>query len=333
MELTYPLIIYIGIVVVAVTFIATIIVLKKYKGGRKLANASLVKEIPHYKWLLFRYAVLKFFMMLSLISALILTLYIASKPTEVRTYTTERHNRDIFICFDVSTSLDGINIEMCEQLKSFVKHLKGERFGISIFNAQSIEVVPLTSDYDYIVKQLDALEETIIAGYDGQFNYETDSYVIYGDRFSGTLSSYGSSLIGDGLASALYDFPDLDEDPERSRLIIFVTDNDLQGNPIVTIDQACELCRNHGVKVFALAPDRIVVDEENFSHSIRRTHGEYYNTRDDDALEDLLEDVKKTDVNTVYTSQTTAVDVPEKAVIALVISLLIYFVCARRLRL
>lgn len=333
MELTYPSILLIGIIVVAITFIATIFSVRKYKGGRKVADMELMEEIPRYKLLVLKYGIYKFIMILSLILSLLLSLFVATKPTIVRTITTEKHNRDLFICFDVSTSLDGVNIEMCEQLKDFVKELKGERFGISIFNAKSVLIVPLTSDYEYIIDTIDILEHSIIEG-EGVENVKAvidGDNKIFGYRFSGTLSYHGSSMIGDGLATCLYDFPDLEELPDRARLIVFVTDNDLQGDSVVSIEQACALCRSHKVKVFALAPD-FVVDEKNFKSAINSTGGGYYNTRDDDAMVQMLEEVQKTDVNTTYSSTTTSVDVPEKAILALIISLCIYFIAARRIR-
>lgn len=327
MELTYPLIIYIGIVAIVIAFGATIISSRKYRGGKKVANAEMVKELPRYKFLILKYDILKFLMILSLIVSIVLSLFIATKPTIVSTTTTEKHYRDLFICFDVSTSLDGVNLEMCEQLKDFVKELKGERFGISMFNAKSVLVVPLTSDYDYVIEMIDTLEKSIKAGEGVETYADVDSFTDYGYRFSGTLSEHGSSMIGDGLATCLYDFPDLKEEPDKARLIVFVTDNDVQGECVVDINEACDLCKRNGVKVFALAPD-FVVDEKNFSEAINSTGGCYYNTRNVDAMEKMLEDVKNTDVSTMYFSSTKSVDIPEKALIALVVSILIYIGCA-----
>lgn len=331
MELTYPSIIYIGVLILFISFLATMISVKKYRGGRKLAGVDMIKDIPHYRSLMLRYGILKFFMVFSLIVSIVLALFIAAKPTIVRTVTTEKHNRDLFICFDISTSLDGVNIELCEQLKDFIKELKGERFGISIFNAKSALIVPLTTDYDYIFDMINVLEESIKEGEGIEYESEVENHEKYYYRFAGTLSEHGSSMIGDGLSNCLYDFPDLDTDADRSRLIVFVTDNDVQGDEKVSVKNACILCAKNNVKVFALAPD-FVTDEKNFKSAIYTTGGDYYNTRDKDAMKNLLEDVKKTDVSTEYTSVTTAVDVPEKAMIALIISIGIYFICLWRIK-
>ena len=332
MELTYPLIIYSGVAVLSLAFIITIFSVKKYKGGIKSANGSFIKKFPRYRSLVIRYFLIKFVMISSLMAAVVLAFFLATRPTRVRTITNETHNRDIFICFDVSTSLDGVNIDLCEKLKDFVKDLKGERFGISMFNAKSVLVCPLTTDYNYVLDMIDKLEESIRAGEDVWYYADVDDPVAYGYRFSGTLSDYGSSLIGDGLATCLYDFPDLKEEPERSRMIVFVTDNDLLGEPLVSIQDACALCKANGVKVFALAPD-FIVDEKLFKASIESTGGGYYNTRDKKAMSQMMDAVEETDVNVSYKSFTTVVDVPEAGIIALICCVGVYFICARRIRL
>ncbi len=334
MEMTYPWVFYAGIIVAAVIFVFTLRNSRKYKGGKRAANTNFSKEIPYYRRLLIEYEFLKILASLSLIASVILSSFLMAKPVEVRYIMTEEHHRDIFISFDISTSLDGVNLELCEELKDFVGTLKGERFGFSIFNARSVVIVPLTTDYDYVISMIDYMEASIEEGQGAEYYYQLNDVGLYGWRFSGTLSDYGSSFIGDGLASALYSFPDLDEDPDRSRLIVFVTDNELNdpdGYSIVSVDEACQLCKERGVKVFALAPD-FVTDERSFKASIESTGGGYYNTRRSNAMRRMLADVQKTDVTATYTMETRVVDVPEAAAIGLCVSVLCYAFCIRRMK-
>lgn len=334
MEMTYPWFFYIGVGLAAIVFIFTLKNSRKYKDGRKAANTNFSKEIPYYKRLLVEYEFMKILATIALIASILFSSFLMTKPVEVRSQTIEEHHRDIFISFDISTSLDGVNLELCEQLKSFVGTLKGERFGFSIFNARSVCIVPLTTDYDYVITMIDQLEDSIEEGQGAEYYYQLNDVGLYGWRFSGTLSEYGSSFIGDGLASALYNFPDIDEEPDRSRLIVFVTDNELNdpdGYSIVTVDEACQLCKERGVKVFALAPD-FVVDETNFKRSIESTGGGYYNTRKRTSMSQMLSDVQKTDVTATYTMTTRVVDVPEAASIGLLISVITYAFCIRRMK-
>lgn len=330
MELTYPIAIYIMIgAVLAVLLLTFKRKNPKFKGGKRSANTDYVKSLPQYRMLSFEYGVLKTVAVISLVIALLMSAILISRPSEVKTTTQELHNRDIFICMDVSTSLDSVSVEMCEQMKEFVSQLKGERFGITIFNGKAVLLVPLTNDYNYILAELDRLKESIEAGVD--IWYYSDLDALSGYRFAGTDSERGSSLIGDGLASCLYSFTDLDEEPDRSRIIVFVTDNDLAGDPLVTMEEAMELCAARNVKVFSLAP-YFVVHEESFRTSTESTGGEYFNTRNHDAIEDMLELVQQTDVSATYTTITAAVDVPEFPAVTLAVCLVIYALCVRRIK-
>lgn len=330
MELTYPYAIYIGIALIAIVLLITVRKRKPgFKDGKRSANTDYVKSLPHYQLLRFEYVILRSVAVVTLVIAILMSVFLVSRPTEVRTTTEETHNRDIFICFDISTSLDSVSTEMCDKLKDFVSQLKGERFGITIFNGKAVLLVPLTTDYNYVLDELDRLKASIEAGYDIWYYSDIDAESGY--RFAGTDSERGSSLIGDGLASCLYSFTDLDEDPDRSRLIVFVTDNDLQGDPIVTMEQAMELCAARKVKVFSLAPS-FVVDGPAFKTATESTGGAYFNTVNSNAMMDMLEVVQQTDVSASYSTVTIEKDVPEFATVVLVIAVLVFAISVRRIR-
>lgn len=334
MELTYPYILYGGALLAAILSIITIGRTKKYKSGSKNAGSDIIDDIPQYRLMMIEYWVLRVIAVVTLVVSILLSSFIAAKPVKVRTITNEIHNRDIFICLDVSTSLDGVNLELLDKLKTMVSRLKGERFGITIFNARTIMLVPLTDDYEFVIEMIEKLETSIRAG--GEiFNPRTGAtYEEYEYRFAGTLANdyRGSSFIGEGLVSCLYSFPDLEEEPDRSRLIVFVTDNDLNGPPLITLPEACDICSYYGVKVFALSPS-FVVDETEFSESITSTRGGYYNTRDRRAMSDMLADVQKTDVNSTVITHSSQVDVPDIAVVVLICCVAIYMLCLWRLKL
>lgn len=336
MELKRAYLLYIGIALVVALLVITMRRGRTFKGGRKSANTDYIRTLPQYKRLMFEYRLWIVVMNISLIASILLGSFLMAGPHRVKTITQEIHNRDIFICLDVSTSLDGVNMDMLDEVKGMVSNLKGERFGITIFNAKSVLLVPLTTDYDYVIKTIEDLQDSIEAGTDVYYNYQVDSWVDYGYRFSGTLSNDGgSSYIGDGLATCLYDFPDLDEDPDRSRMILFVTDNelnDINGYSLVTIEQAGQMCAAHNVKVFALAPS-FVTDESTFKAAIESTGGAYFNTRDRHAIDDLITKVSNTDVNSYTTTYITENDVPEVATYILVGAILLLSISLWRLKL
>ena len=331
MELTYPVVLYIGAGVAAVSLILILFFMKgkKYSGGARSANNEYIKKLPQYKFLMFEYYFLKVIAIVGILGMIMSTTILVAKPIKVSSNTKEIHNRDIIIGFDVSTSLDSVSCEMCEQLQDMVKGLKGERFGIVIFNGQAVLLVPLTDDYNYVVSELDHLKRSIEAGQTVYYYDELDELSAY--RFAGTASDRGSSLIGDGLASCLYSFPDFKENPDRARLIILVTDNDVMGDEICSVPQACELCAYKGVKVFGIAP-YFVAEEATFKRCLESTGGQYYNTRKRDAIESIIEDVKDTDVSVTYKTSTTVEDIPEMFIIALLVSTALFSVAIWRLR-
>lgn len=334
MELTYPYILYGGVILAAILTIVTIGKSRKYKKGNKNAGIDIIDDIPHYRVLMIEYWILRFVAVVALITSIVLSSFIAAKPVKARMITNEVHNRDIFICLDVSTSLDGVNLQLLDKLRKMVSDLKGERFGIAIFNARTVMICPLTDDYEHVLDMINTLEDSINAGGEEYNPNSGATYEQYGYRFSGTLANdgRGSSFIGDGLVSCLYLFPDLDEEPDRSRLIVFVTDNDINGEPIVSITDACHICNSYGVKVFAIAPD-FVVEEQTFSSAIEFTGGGYYNTRDRKAMDRMLSDVQKTNVNSSVVSYSAQVDVPDAAIITLICCVTVFIFCEWRLKL
>lgn len=256
MELTYKYVFYIGIVVVVFLLFSIFFKVKKknkYKDGVKIANTKYAKSIPYYKEILLKYKVLSISILSVCLVCIGISFILLSRPAKVDTNETKSYSRDIFLCMDVSTSVDELNLQIIDNLKDIVKDLKGERVGINIFNTSSVQIVPLTDDYDYVLEVLDELEKSIKAADDilNSSNYD------YEYRFSGTLvgnETRGSSLIGDGLASSVLCFPNLEEDKERTRIIIFSTDNDLRGQEIIPLKQAAALAKKKNVKVFGICP-------------------------------------------------------------------------------
>ena len=72
--------------------------------------------------------------------------------------------------------------------------------------------------------------------------------------FEGTITKNierGSSLIGDGLTSGIYMFPELEED--RSRSIILITDNVDNAEPggaVMTLQEATNLAKEKNINLF-----------------------------------------------------------------------------------
>ena len=95
--------------------------------------------------------------------------------------------------------------------------------------------------------------------YYNSLNVDWDEYIRLDDFISkGTLvgnEMRGSSIIGDGLAAAALSFNNLEEDPDRTRIIIFSTDNDLAGEELITLPDAGKLCEEKNIIVYGIGTE------------------------------------------------------------------------------
>ncbi|WP_206446269.1 VWA domain-containing protein [Agrococcus sp. KRD186] len=169
---------------------------------------------------------------------------VAARPSGIHANQEDDYKRDIVLCLDVSGSMVDVDAEILGVYQQIAAGLDGERIGMRIFDASSVMSFPLTSDYDYIAEQLGRYERALngTLGPDEQFNY-----------LAGTASGLGASLVGDGLASCVLDFADL-EASERPRSIILATDNMVNGQQIFSLPQAGQLAVDHEVRVYAINP-------------------------------------------------------------------------------
>ncbi len=332
MELMYRWVLYIGIPVVIILPFIVIGRNKSYRDSIKAANASLVSENPKFKKRVIIYKILSVFAMVCLWFAIAVSFVMMSRPVEVKTVSKTLRNRDIFLCLDISDSMDELNQYICDDLKKLVKGLDGERFGITIFCGKSVVLVPLTTDYEYVIAEIDKLQEAFEQSssywnWYSDFDYETYEY-----KYAGTLSDYGSSLIGDGIAGCLFAFPDLRDNPDRARIMIVSTDNEVFGEQLVTVSEATDLCVKYGVKVFALGPD-YVVDEENFKRDIEKTGGQYYRIKKQSAVQEVIDAISVTDASDTQEFETLITDKPKLLFYILLISVGLYFAAGRKVRL
>src|SRR5690606_35417237 len=104
-----------------------------------------------------------------------------------------------------------------------------------------------------------------------------------------------SSLIGDGLANCARLF---DEDPykdeDRSRSIIFATDNDLQGEPIYTLQDATNLALSRNISLIGLygAGGGDAQSEQEFRDIFLDADGLYFFSDDPDTIPEIVADIQ-----------------------------------------
>lgn len=337
MELAYPFVLIIGIIGLVVLIFIKYKRKTDYEDGKKIANTKFVKENPYYREVMKRYKILATSLKTVCAISIIMSLLLISRVGSLNLEEMTKYNRDIILCMDVSDSVNELNRDLVEDLKRIVKKLKGERFGISVFNTSSVTLVPLTDDYEYILNKLDELQnilKTRVDYLDRKIGFEDDS--VYSASIyleAGTLVGNevrGSSIIGDGLASSINLFGDLKEN--RTRIVIFTTDNELYGKEIVTLKEAGEICKEKGITVFGISPNTILSkDKLSMKEAIEITGGSHYTEGDKNTISSIIDNIEKKGKNLIKgENEVKIVDKPQIPFIILIISLMGLFILDKK---
>ena len=268
MALKYPLLLIAIIIAVIAAFLVfrnrASRVKQEYSGGNRAANTDRAKTLSLYVSAMSKRAFATGAICILTAFAIIASSTLASRPLEEKSVykSNIRSTKDIMLCLDISTSLDDQNREIIKTMRDLLRELDGERVGVVVFNTDAIVAVPLTDDYDFVDEKLEDIDKSIQYLSSRHWNYispnsETLSYYYATTIHSETM---GSSLIGDGLGTALYSFPGIgaDEDDTRTRVIVLSTDNDqITGKepPVMSLPEAADACAENGVKVMSLFPD------------------------------------------------------------------------------
>ena len=274
MEMITPIALVVWAVALAAVIAAVVLVRRRRRRsaepGIPIAHRERLTALPAYRRVLLRVRILIGAAVVMIVLLVASSAVLTARPATVTLLNPELHNRDIVLCLDVSGSMIAYDAAVLDVFEQLAKEFTGERISMVVFNASAVTYFPLTNDYDYIEAQLERLA--------GEFESEDASY------FSGTLFGNGSSLVGDGLASCVTRFDRTDT--ERSRSIIFVTDNFVSGEEIFTLPEAAELAADRGVRVYGINPgdasekDYLAEFAIEFEDAMVTSGGAYY------ALED-----------------------------------------------
>lgn len=350
MELKYPWILIIGIPLLIFLIVFKIKKENKYKTGIKIANTQYAKKIPYYQTKLAQYKILTTVLKVFCIICICISLLLISRPIKVETSETKQHSRDIFICIDASTSVNSATKEFTKSLKEMLNELNGERVGITIFNTTTVLLAPLTDDYEYISEILDNINKAI-EEQEKQEKRQDYSFYWYDYMFQGTITGNqqrGSSLIGDGLASGIYKFPELEED--RSRSIILITDNVDNARPggaVMTLKEATNLAKEKNINLFSVAPGPGEIEPDGFDITEKQLEegrsqikkyteaigGHYYEKTGKTDMNDIVSDINKTTKSLINVrTDKREVGKPEIAFAILIISISVLFILNKKVK-
>ena len=332
MELKSPLALYICAGVAAVFVIAAFINIRfkrKYRGGKKTYLPEYLKKESMYKTRIVWYNILKYILIVLIIASLVLSGFLMARPYKTESKQLANYNRDIILCMDISTTCDNLNATLIDKLEDVVRELNGERFGIVIFNTSPVLLCPLTNDYQYIIEVLDKVKEGLKMRLDymnGRILFSDRLYELEAYIENGTLvdnQERGSSIIGDGLAAACLDFYDYEDKPDRTRVILFSTDNELFGDEIITLPEAGQMCEDRNITVFGIGTEKMAdPDRAMMKRVVEDTGGTFYYGEDRDIVGNIVDDIRAqiaTLDDTKY--EIIETEMPEKAFRLLLLSI------------
>lgn len=323
--------VWMPVVAVAVVLVALTIglVIGLRGGGRagrgetaRVARAERLRTLPTFRRALARRAVaLSGILALGAVTALVAGV-VAARPMSAQTIQPVNTSRDIMLCLDVSGSMTEVDVEVLTVFEELLDGFEGERIGLTIFNSSPVQIFPLTDDYDFIREHLERMTRS--------FDY-IDRIP---EHWIGTLNGDGASLIGDGLAACTMGFDRPDD--QRSRSVIFATDNEINGASIVTLEEAAAYAASKDVRVFALNPvqgkDADVSAE--LAAAAEATGGAAFGLRDTTTVSDIVSQVQEQEATELRgEAQVVWTDSPNLWIVLLSICLLGFVVVLWRVRL
>ena len=95
MELMYPVVIIICLILSIIIFFIKLNNKKVYTDGKKVANTQYIRETEYYKMKLKRYNILSNFIKILSLLCIVITSVLVARPVKIQTKSEERYNRDI----------------------------------------------------------------------------------------------------------------------------------------------------------------------------------------------------------------------------------------------
>ena len=308
MAIKYHIVLYAGLAIALFMLVFVFVKYKKtkkYAGGKKIAGLICQEDEAYFRKRKILYKTGLTATLICCVLVVVSAFLLMAKPYTSRRMQDEKYCRDIILCIDISTSVDYLNENLLDKLKKTVDELQGERFGIVIFNTSPVLLTPLTDDYEYVKDQLDLIAQCLKSrnevNLDDAFSSGYDWIYYQSYISSGTLignEQRGSSLIGDGLAAAAIDFSDADK--ERTKVVIFSTDNDIQGTPVATLDEAADICVSNNVTVYGVGTKEMTPEnKESMKNAVEKTGGKFYLEEESGSFGEIVSSIEKLSKNLV----------------------------------
>ncbi|WP_083603091.1 vWA domain-containing protein [Bowdeniella nasicola] len=250
---------------------------------------------------------------------------LAGRPAERHVESERLATRDIVLCLDVSGSMISYDSEILGKFSQLAENFSGERIALVMWNNTSRTLFPLTDDYAMVKEELSNAAKVLDVDLAALTTGTPQTQQLL-DLLAGTTALPGTSasLIGDGLANCVLAF-DL-SDQERSRSIIFATDNDLQGTPVYQLAEAATFAQERNIRVIGLfsptAEGGSTKQRADFTEAITSRGGLVFDTGSPEAVDSIIDDVTSQQAAELDASPNVVItDHPERLAPVLLIGL------------
>lgn len=329
MELAWPSLLpslLTGGAVAVLVIVMTIRLAHSRRHGIPVAHTDVLFREPRFRRALRAYRSLLVLASVTALVALGASAVAASRIVHSSSTTPEVKNRDIVLCLDVSSSMTSADASILTTFERLARNFSGERIGLVLFDGSPLQVFPLTTDYEFVRSQLQAVEHGL--------SNKRDGYAYH----DGTSVGDGSSNIGDGIAGCLIQFDRIDQ--KRSRTLVLATDYLNVGSSIVSTESATALAIKRGVAIYGLNP----VHHDGRPPSVRfqqaaeSTGGAYFSTRHETdslaAVQSIVQRVVSDPATATKQSPVkTTTDTPDEVIWILIAAIGALFALAWRLKL
>lgn len=304
----------------------------KQKKGRvsavPIAHSDRLTNLPAYKEALKRYRLLLWAAVGTMALSLLMAVVLSARPAAVSVITPAQRSRDVMLCLDVSGSVLRTDSQLVNRFRTLVANFSGQRFGLTVFNSSSVVILPLSDDYDLINEQLQKVGKAL----------QEQKGQDFVDLTSGTLAAFdkGTSLVGDGLTSCINNLGD--NPTHRSQSVILATDNEQNGEPIISMAQAAGLAERRTIRVYAIDPGspdlKRQAEHADLKKFAEQTGGGYYLLSSANFITTIIDEISAQEAK--YTASLPVVataDIPTPFLYVAVVTTAVYLVLSWRLRL
>lgn len=226
---------------------------RRKPSGLAVANTALLTRLPQYRRSLRRHRRLVGLMGVAALLLLASGIGMSVRPASSSQVESDRQNRDIEFCLDVSGSMKESDAKVTKALVALANQLRGQRVGLTIFSADAVVKFPLTDDASYVRAQLENAYHKLTAP---DASYSAGTFV------NSTFNA--GTYVGDGLMTCVRQFDQLSQ--HRARSIVIATDNATDKAETYTVPQAAAEALRKKIRIYAFMPlESGVIDPQDLT--------------------------------------------------------------------